>query len=300
MNWRRLKTFARFLPLIPLGIVLWREKPWTLSIWGNVPYAVLATIALNFGVLLPLKAARWRVALQDPPPFWHVLAVTIEGLLANAAIGLGSGDVVRAARLKRAEPQMAVDYASTWAERGAEFLALLLLVFAVGLTGSLGHFVWIGALAGIAGYVLALVLGKRIVPRLGRFPRLARALQAGLQASSKKSIAIMVLLSLAGWACEVVMLLFFAWAFQLPISFHTALLTLVGINAAIVIPATPGNFGTFEAGATLAMVLCGVARDTAVALALTYHLAHVVPVVLVATTVFLVRSRRSPAADPNR
>jgi uncharacterized membrane protein YbhN (UPF0104 family) len=109
-------------------------------------------------------------------------------------------------------------------------------------------------------------------------------------------VAAMAALSLLGWASELVMLLMFQWAFHLEPSLHVALLTLVGINAAIVIPTLPGNFGTFEAGAIMALVMGGTPRDVAVLYALTYHLTHVVPVALVATTVYLVRSRQRPSA----
>ena len=102
----------------------------------------------------------------------------------------------------------------------------------------------------------------------------------------------MAALSLLGWGSELVMLVLFQRAFHLEPSFRTALLTLVGINAAIVIPTLPGNFGTFEAGATMALVMCGAPRDVAVSYALTYHLTHVVPVAVVATAVYLYRSRR--------
>ena len=93
------------------------------------------------------------------------------------------------------------------------------------------------------------------------------------------------------------MLIFFQMAFDIPPSFRLALLTLVGINAAIVIPTLPGNFGTFEAGALMALAMGGVARDVAVLYALTYHLTHALPVALVATTVYLVRSHRRSTAD---
>jgi hypothetical protein len=105
-------------------------------------------------------------------------------------------------------------------------------------------------------------------------------------------VAGMAALSLAGWGSEIVMLVLFQSAFHLNLSFQVALLTLVGINAAIVIPTLPGNFGTFEAGAIMALVMCGVPRDIAVFYALTYHLTHAIPVALVATTVYLVRSHR--------
>jgi hypothetical protein len=118
-----------------------------------------------------------------------------------------------------------------------------------------------------------------------------RALSSGLQASTPRRVTAMAALSLLGWASELVMLLLFQGAFHLEPSFHMALLTLVGINAAIVIPTLPGNFGTFEAGATMALVMCGAPRDVAVLYALTYHLTHVIPVAIVATTVYLIRSR---------
>jgi uncharacterized membrane protein YbhN (UPF0104 family) len=289
---RRLTFVLRCLPLCLLAVVLWREKPWTVHLSASAPWAMAATVLLNFVVYLPLKAARWRVALTDPPPFRQVLAATLEGLLANAAIGFGSGDVVRAARLRRREGQLAVDYACTWAERGAEFLALALLVFVTALATRLGTLALLLSGLAVVAYALLLVAGRLLVPRLSRWPRVARALSAGLAASTPRRVAIMALLSLLGWASEVVMLLLFQTAFHLEPSFRTALLTLVGINAAIVIPTLPGNFGTFEAGATMALVMCGTPSDVAVLFALTYHLTHVIPVALLATAVYLVRSRR--------
>ena len=159
MTWRRWGIALRWLPLGLLAVLLWREKPWTIQLSNRVPYAVGAAILLNFAVSLPLKAARWRVALPDPPPFREALAATIEGLLASAAIGLGSGDLVRAARLRGRGrgSQLAVDYACTLAERGAEWLALSILILVTALVANLG----------------ALALG-RLWPGGGRVPHAAR------------------------------------------------------------------------------------------------------------------------------
>jgi uncharacterized membrane protein YbhN (UPF0104 family) len=77
-----------------------------------------------------------------------------------------------------------------------------------------------------------------------------------------------------------------------PISRMSWFAAVLGINAAIVLPTVPGNFGTFEAGAIMALILSGTPRETAMLFALTYHLTHIIPVAIVATTVYLVRSRR--------
>ena len=293
----RWKAVLRCLPLCLLGIVLWREKPWTVHLAADAPWAVVAAILLNLSVSLPLKAARWRLALIKPPPFRQVLAATIEGLLANAAIGFGSGDLVRAARLRRSSEQLpsgqlAVDYGCTWAERGAEALALAILVFVTALLTKLGNVALGLSVLAMLGYGALLTTGRYLVPRLGRWPRVQRALSSGLQASTPRRVTAMAALSLVGWSSEIVMLVLFQGAFHLEPSFRTALLTLVGINAAIAIPTLPGNFGTFEAGVTMALVMCGAPRDVAVSYALTYHLTHVIPVAVLATGVYLTRSRR--------
>jgi uncharacterized membrane protein YbhN (UPF0104 family) len=299
---RPLKTILRCLPLCLLGVVLWHEKPWHVQLSPSAPWAMAATILLNFSVYLPTKAARWRVALTSPPPFRPVLAATIEGLLANAAIGFGSGDLVRAARLRQHQPQIAMDYACAWAERGAEVLALAILIFVTAVTMNLGTLPLVLSALSVAAYGVVLGAGRFLIPRLSRWPRVQRALSAGLQASTPQRVTLMVLLSLLGWASEVVMLMLFQRAFHLPPNFGAAVVILVGINAAIVIPTLPGNWGTFEAGATMALVMCGAPRDIAVLFALTYHLTHVIPVAVVATVVYLVRSRRqrnhaSPTLD---
>jgi uncharacterized membrane protein YbhN (UPF0104 family) len=301
VNSRRWIRWLRLLPPALLVVVIWREKPWTVPLSAGAPWAVIGSIVLNLFVFLPLKAARWRVALIDPPPYRSVLAALLEGLLAGNAIGLGSADVVRAARLRASGGQFAADYGCTWAERGAEALAMATLVFSAALLTGLGTVAV--ALSGLAmaGYVAVLAAGRRLVPRLGGWPRVQRALSAGLRASTPRRVAAMAALSLLGWASEIVMLVLFQYAFHIEPDFRTALLTLVGINAAIAVPIVPGNFGPLEAGATAAMVLCGVPREVAVLYAVTYHLTHAIPVAIVATAVFAYRSRRyrtTPALTP--
>jgi uncharacterized membrane protein YbhN (UPF0104 family) len=295
-----LKRALRLAPLALLALVLWREKPWAVPMAEGARWAVAAAILLNLMVSLPVKAARWRVALTDPPPFPAVLAATLEGLLASAAIGFGSGDVVRSARLRERAGRMALDYACAWAERGAEVLALAVLVLVGALVTDLGTWAVVSALTAVAVYAAVIAAGHRFVPRLARWPRVQHAFSAGLQASTPRRVAAMVALSLLGWSCEVAMLVLFQGAFGLQASFGMALLTLVGINVAIAIPAAPGHFGTYEAGAAAALVLCGAPRDVAVSYAVSFHLSHVVPVAAVATAVYLYRSSRRYRTTPAR
>ncbi len=294
--WARARRLVRWLPIGLLAAALWRVKPWAVPVTTQAAWAIAAAIVLNFGVSLPLKAARWRIALPDPPPFREALAATLEGLLAGSAIGFGSGDLVRAARLRRAGREFAVDYACTSAERGAEAFALALLVLVTAVVTDLGRLAVALSGAAAVAYVALLTCGRAVLPGLAGWPRSQRALSSALRASTPRKVAAVVALSLLGWANEAAMLVLFQRAFHLEPSLRTAALTLVGINAAIAIPAAPGNFGTFEAGAAIALVACGAPRDVAVSYALAYHMTHVVPVAIVASAVYLARSYRTTPA----
>jgi len=180
----RWKIALRCLPLCLGGGAVAREAVEGRAAGGR-PVAVTASICSTSSCFLPLKAARWRVALTDPPPFRRVLAATIEGLLANAAIGFGSGDVVRAARCARAAwpPTTRARGPSVgprcWARRA---------VFVTALVTGLGTAPLVVSGLAVVAYVVVLAAGRSLVPRLGRWPRVQRALSSGLQASTPRRV----------------------------------------------------------------------------------------------------------------
>jgi len=65
----------------------------------------------------------------------------------------------------------------------------------------------------------------------------------------------------------------------MPLTLVHWFLILATINIAIVLP-SPGNLGTLEAGAVLSLHTLGVAKGPALAFALLYHAAHLIPVIL--------------------
>ncbi|HEY0715472.1 MAG TPA: lysylphosphatidylglycerol synthase transmembrane domain-containing protein [Polyangia bacterium] len=283
--------WLRLLPAVLLGAVLLREKPWAQA-WPAVSWVSIATmVALNFAIFLPTRVWRWRIALASPPRFFSLYASLLEGLLANAAIGFGSGDVVRAARL-RGKATFTADYGATIAERGAELIAIAcLLLFGVSVA-NLGWAGVAGACACLAVYAVGLGFGHRLLPRLKRWPRLAAGLSAGIAASTPGRVVGMTALSLLGWLSEIAILMVGLAAFDLPHSAGTALLVLLGINVAIVVPGPPANFGTFEAGVIAALRASNVPLDSALVFAIGYHLIMSIPPALAGAILFLTRGRR--------
>jgi glycosyltransferase 2 family protein len=289
---RWLSLPLRLLPAALLVVVFLRERG-SSTLWKQ-PWpqvsalALLAMVAINFAVFLPTRTWRWRAALPAPPSFATLYASLLEGLLASIALGFGSGDVVRAARLRGAGG-FSASYGATIAERGAELVAMaLLLLLGVAVAG-LG---WPGLVAAaviLVAYVLTLTFGRRLAPRLARWPRLVNALEAGLAASRPRRVAAMVAFSLAGWLSELGIIMIGLHAFALPWSAGTALMALLGIQVAIALPGPPANVGTFEAGVVAGLRLCGVPVEQALLFGLFYHLVMTVPVALAGTAVFLFR-----------
>jgi uncharacterized membrane protein YbhN (UPF0104 family) len=134
--------------------------------------------------------------------------------------------------------------------------------------------------------VAALVALKRMADgRGGRLPEFLRAAAARIAPGmavlrSSEATAETLGASLAAWSCEIAMIILCARAIGLHVPPVLAVVVLLGINLAMAVPALPANAGTFESAAAVVLVFARVAKPTAVAFALLYHLVQVVPVTL--------------------
>jgi glycosyltransferase 2 family protein len=79
-------------------------------------------------------------------------------------------------------------------------------------------------------------------------------------------------------------------------SYSTAVLVLLAVNLALAFPiAPPGNIGTVEVGATLALVGLGVPKEQALAFGIVYHVLQVAPIGLLGI-LFATRRSHDPVA----
>ncbi len=108
--------------------------------------------------------------------------------------------------------------------------------------------------------------------------------------------------SLLAWLVEINVVVITLHAFGLHPSFGISLLVLVAVNLALVVPfAPPGNLGTLEVGAMLALMQYGVPKEKALAFALVYHLLQVVPIGIAGLSLAghsLIRPTPAPPARP--
>lgn len=156
--------------------------------------------------------------------------------------------------------------------------------------------------------VLALCLLQRFVPKR-RWPWLTQALalwQVGPWNLLGGAMAILL-----GWFGDMTLVWAVLRTCGIEQSPSVAPLILFAINVALVVPSTPGHVGTLELAALGVLGALGVAREPAMAFAVFYHALQVLPVLLLAGTVWLMqaawrrlspgaRAKKHPAASAQR
>ncbi|HEY0192741.1 MAG TPA: lysylphosphatidylglycerol synthase transmembrane domain-containing protein [Kofleriaceae bacterium] len=293
--------FIHAMDFAALGRALRSARVWPL---------VLAAV-LNF-VCLWGKAVCWRVMLapRHKVSVVRLFRYTIATFAASAIAPARAGEVLRVWTLKRRDGVPAADTAAVAvAEKLLDGISMLILVAPVpwllpGLPS------WVAMSIGIcAAIAFVAFVGLSIaVSRVGKEPHdeakptsSFRRFITGMHVlrSPKRLLGALAVLILV-WAADLgeVMAVLYAVDIHLPIA--GGLLILFTLNLTIAVPSTPAQVGALEVGALAALQLLHVDKEPALAFALLYHAAQVLPLIA-AGLLFelrLVLGRDTDAAPP--
>ncbi|TML59140.1 MAG: flippase-like domain-containing protein [Actinobacteria bacterium] len=250
------------------------------------------------------------------PPLGAVGRAFLIGHLFNNLLPARPGELARAIALRREAGTPVVEaLATTAAERVYDVLALVVLFGASAPFAPVGRDARTAAVAAgtIAAAALVVVVvfgrdGARLERVLSRVPRLSAETARRWSASVVHGVVSLrdprlavpavlltatswVLLALSGWALLL--------AFQLHLGFVAGLLVVAAANLALLVPASPGGVGVFEAAAVTVLAGFSVDRSAALSYAVALHGLNLFPYVLVGALALLhhtraVRERRSP------
>jgi uncharacterized protein (TIRG00374 family) len=148
------------------------------------------------------------------------------------------------------------------------------------------------ALAGTLALPLALALLYRLRPvsvdparhrLVAALQRLRNALHEGLTPVRRpRVLAGALALTIVSWLLELATAMLTLAAFHTGEGVGTALVLTLGVNAAILVPVTPGQIGVYEVTAALVLRQAGMHPSAALVVALFYHLVHIVPTLALA------------------
>lgn len=311
LDWRAL------LGIIVTVFLLWwvfRGQSWG-EIWNGVQSANLwllgGAVAMVTATFL-LRALRWKILLspvcRDTTLHSRFAAVNI-GFMVNNLLPARAGEFARALALSRMEPVSASGaVGSLVVERFLDGLAIFLFVFVAmaapgfpedPVVGASSLGAWIQGATVLLGVLLALMVlmllfpgtlvrimggAARILP--GRLPRLlVEALESfldGLKVLQHPGLlALAVLWSLGVWAWHSLGFWMALRAFGFEVGYDAALFVNATVAFAVGLPAAPGFFGTFHAGAAAGLAVYGYTPAQAGAFAFGFHLGGFIPVTLI-------------------
>lgn len=239
------------------------------SLLSASPAPLVIAAALSFAMLLA-KSAYWRTILapMKPVPLRTMLWYTVAANGTSLVLPMRGGEALRVWWLKRSHgiPLTAIGAVVAF-EKVFDAAALVLVVsplpWLLPDQAGLGRLRW--ALPIVLVAVVALVLLARRARKtvkwlsdLNLFDDLGPVVRAfGF---------VMV-----SWLSDVTMILMVMRSVGIPLHLEFALFVLLAVNLAIAIPAAPGNFGTHELGAGLALTTLHVDEAPAAAFAILYH-----------------------------
>lgn len=286
--------------------------------------AVLANLIVNYGA----RAQRWGALLHAMPGqrvrlnFGERYSLSVAGQATNTLFPMRAGDAWRAVEVTRRHGIALRDLVAVQlVEKVVEAVALGLLSLPALLSGrfvpralgagiavlvaaALGTAIWLSARGGPRGpaAVLHAPAESPWLQRAGAWiaTHLAAAAHAVHSLAGTGALLRGFLWALASDLSDVAMIWLVAQAGGFALPFAGAIAVWVGVNLAIAIPAAPAQLGVLEAGAVLVLRALGASDERALAIALVYHAAHVVPTLLAGLVALGLRSLPQQASQTPR
>jgi hypothetical protein len=295
----------------------WASMPAALA---NVSPSWIAVAALVNLLAVYAMAARWRALLNPLAPLVtqaQAFKALLMGFAVSTIVPARAGELARAEWLaRRSGLPRATVLGSIVLDQLVNavglFVGIAALPFVLEMPGWLHSGLWLAVLLFLVVSALVFVFQPRAgQPTLaGAQPQgragavagfLARA-RLGLAAvRDRRALARSAGASLLAWLVEINVVLITLHAFGLHPSLGVSLLVLMAVNLALVVPfAPPGNLGTLEVGAMLALMQYGVPKEKALAFALVYHLLQVVPIGIAGLSLAGQSLIRPSSATPGR
>jgi uncharacterized membrane protein YbhN (UPF0104 family) len=292
---RRLSVLRVVVSLAVLGacvcffLRLDLHTTWHMLVRSNWRLLVLAALA-NLIFHLGLKAVRWH-ALIGPHAaisFWRIYLYSLAGNAASHALPARAGEALRATLARRHGVPLATSAGVQVVEGAVEAWSLILVALPLPWVLELPPAVRDGLRAlyvvGIAGALLAIIFGV-IGHRAGRLLAWLRTGASALR--SARAVWLVSTSTLAARFVDAGILLLTLHAVGLTGNLWTAFLVILAVDAALLMPTTPGGLGAFEAAAVGALHLVGKEPAHALAFGFAYHAIQQIPGMLAGAAVML-------------
>jgi len=276
----------------------------------EIDMRMLFPVFISLSVIFLLKAFRWwyLVFPLKRIAFGRIFITTIIGFMANNALPLRSGDLVRAHILGRQENVgTTAIFATVALDRIFEVLSLLTVSVVVLFMIPLPKWIWdsviivgivlVGSVIGIVAFrsppkllvkwweTLLSVLPDKLEETLSKS---IKQIRFGLEAGSGKARLINLYILALGESVITGLLVYYSLKMMgVELSLAVIMSVMIAMNLAVLVPAAPGNIGVFEFAVMTTLEFFQFNKSSALSGAVVLHVISIIPVSLVGLILFL-------------
>jgi len=245
-------------------------------------------------VFMAAKTLRWKMFLDkfDRVPYKTLFYVNMAAHMFNIIFPLRAGEVLQVFLTKTHTHTRKSQITGTIIlNKFFELFSILILFYILTVFVDVPS-AWVKPVRYLVVFVLLFLLlftfniidVKKIKEPTGKLMKSMHHFFLSLKLIEDKVLLLKSLIfSLFIWFIELVMIYLLLHAFNIMLPPWVPVFLIVGINLAILIPATSGSFGTYEFSIVLMLTLFGVSKELAVSFGLALHFLEIVPVMIVGT-----------------
>ncbi len=281
------------------GVVWWawhQTRPRLPSDGGDLMLVFLAVC--TYAAITAARGLRWNTIIRGAgidSTYAATLEIVIIGYMGNTVLPLRGGELLRVLLLSRRShasyprvigtivPERMLDFAA--------LTALLVSLTAIGVAGSpvgAAPAVVGGALSALVAFGLFIYLRLRTAGYLAGFADRVRPLTAATRTLLNWRGAALVVLSLAIWCSEALVLFLVARSLRVEIALLDSLYVVIAASFVSLIPAGPGFAGTFDGAVLFVLKALHVSGSAALSCVVLYRLVIFGPITAIGL-VLLVR-----------
>ncbi len=308
-NW---KTWLGFIISVGIVYLAFRGIDFRLLLANlrGANYLYLVPIVAIIFLSIALRAVRWGYLLRPVKKigFSNLFEGILIGFMANNVLPVRMGEFVRAYIIGRSERiSKSASFATVVVERlfdGFTIVGLLVVVltsiqlppgnipFKKGLL--MGGYMTMAICVLAFAILLIIKTRTRWFLKIALFftrplsPRVAEGIIAGIKSfkegllsvESTRTMVIAFIYSLVIWAVVTYSIYLMGLAFGIELSIAAAVMVLLAICLAIMIPSTPGYIGPYHAAVAYTLVLYNIPLEKALSFSIVLHAVNYIPITL--------------------
>ena len=250
-------------------------------------------------IVLPLRGYRWRIFLEPVAIVSTRLTTeaTAVGYFGNNAMPFRLGELLRSHFVaRRVNVPVTQVLGTVIVERIVDFLSAILLIAGLPFIGVIPDalrqpLIWVMGASAIIGLVTFWLAGRENgIPFLtGRLKNIADNLYLGFTSLRQgHHYFALIFTTILLWFLYLLSIHVTQYAMGLDLSFADSYLLLIIVTIGMMVPAAPGNVGTYHAAVVIALTsIFNVALPQAQAAAVILHLISYIPYTIVGAVIYL-------------